>query len=123
LLINSLWFTQVVSLTEALRLGQAGGVDPSTLAALLPDSPAASVLIRDYLPRLLQGDHVADFGLDRVVEELDSFSAFANERAGPFGLSHETRAPAPRSPGPLRPDQRRTARCRSARTPRRTATR
>jgi 3-hydroxyisobutyrate dehydrogenase len=89
LLINSMWFTQVLSLTETLLLAGTSGIDLSRLAAILPTSPAASALIDDYLPRLRNGDYVADFGLDRCVEELDSLVAWAERQSSPYDLSGE----------------------------------
>jgi 3-hydroxyisobutyrate dehydrogenase len=89
LLINSMWFTQVLSLTETLLLAGTSGVDLNRLAAVLPTSPAASALIDDYLQSLRRGDYIADFGLDRCVEELDSLVAWAERQASPYELSGE----------------------------------
>jgi 3-hydroxyisobutyrate dehydrogenase-like beta-hydroxyacid dehydrogenase len=77
LLINQLWFGQAVAVTEALLLGRAGGVSPAFLGQLLSGSPAASAFVDDYLPALLAGDRLPSFGLDRVVEELESLRRLA----------------------------------------------
>lgn len=87
LLANLLWFGQVVAVTEALLLGQSLGVSPATLRRTLATSAGGSVFIDEYLDRLLEGDYLATFGLDRCVEELDSIAALARSAAVPFELS------------------------------------
>ena len=71
LLINLLWFGQVGLVTEALLLAQRLGLAPGRLETLLHGSAADSAFVSRHLPRLLAGDYLADFGLDRCVEELD----------------------------------------------------
>jgi 3-hydroxyisobutyrate dehydrogenase len=88
LLANLLWFGQVVAVTEALLLGQALGVSPATLRRTLASSAGGSVFIDEYLDRLLDGDYLATFGLDRCVEELDSLAALALTEGVPFELSN-----------------------------------
>lgn len=87
LLANLLWFGQVVAVTEALLLGQSLGVSPATLRRTLAAGPAASAFIDEYLDRLLDGDDVQSFGLDRCVEELDALAALARGAGIPFELS------------------------------------
>jgi 3-hydroxyisobutyrate dehydrogenase len=87
LLANLLWFGQVVAVTEALLLGQALGLKPAALRDQLATSAGGSVFIDEYLDRLLDGDYLASFGIDRCVEELETLVSLA-ERAGvPFELS------------------------------------
>lgn len=85
LLVNLLWFTQAVAAEEALTLAQRGGLGAGRFADALAGSAASSAFVTDYLPRLLDGDVVESFGLDRCVEELDSLDRFAGE----LGLPHE----------------------------------
>jgi 3-hydroxyisobutyrate dehydrogenase len=87
LLVNLLWFGQAVATAEVLLLGQAAGLDPDRLAAVLGAGPAASEFIRSYLPAVLEGDYLPSFGLDRCVEELDSLVRFADASGTPFELS------------------------------------
>ncbi|MFG1921997.1 NAD(P)-dependent oxidoreductase [Cryptosporangium sp. NPDC048952] len=77
LLVNVLWFGQAAAVTEALLIGQRAGLAPEALGELLNDGPAASAFLRDYLPALTSGDRLPSFGLDRIVEELESVQALA----------------------------------------------
>ena len=85
LLANGLWFGQALAVTEALLLGRAGGLDPEALRAILARSAGGSVFLDRYADALLAGDPMADFGLDRVVEELDTLEALATDA----GVAHD----------------------------------
>jgi 3-hydroxyisobutyrate dehydrogenase len=87
LLANLLWFGQVVAVTEALLLGQALGLPPRVLRDQLAGSAGGSVFIDEYLDRLLAGDYLETFGIDRCVEELETLVSLANEVGVPFELS------------------------------------
>ncbi len=87
LLINQLWFTQAVVFSEVLALAVRLGLDLPNFTALIEDSPAASAFARDYLPRLIDGDHIPAFGLHRVVEELDSLVRAAEASCTPWLVS------------------------------------
>jgi len=87
LLANLLWFGQVVAVSEVLLLGQSLGVPPARLSASLGASAGRSGFIDDHLPSLLAGDYLEDFGIDRVVEELDILVSLATENRIPFELS------------------------------------
>jgi len=41
LLVNLLWFNQVVAVGEVLLLGQSGGLEPSQLREILLNGPAS----------------------------------------------------------------------------------
>jgi 3-hydroxyisobutyrate dehydrogenase-like beta-hydroxyacid dehydrogenase len=87
LLVNLLWFNQVVAVGEVLMLGRSGGLDPARLRELLLNGPAASAFIEDVVPRLLAGDQLATFGLDRIVEELESLEEFAGQHEVPAAMT------------------------------------
>ena len=87
LLANLLWFGQVVAVTEALLLGQSLGLSPLRLRNTLASSAGGSVFIDEYLDRLLDGDYIETFGLDRCVEELDILASLAQDADVPFELS------------------------------------
>ena len=87
LLANLLWFGQVVAVSEALLLGQALGVPPARLSSSLATSAGASAFIDKHLPALLAGDYLEDFGIDRVVEELEILVSLAADNRIPFELS------------------------------------
>lgn len=71
LLINLLWFGQAGLVTEALLLAQRLNLAPERLQTMLHRSAADSSFIARDLPRLLAGDYLTDFGIDRCVEELE----------------------------------------------------
>lgn len=87
LLANLLWFGQVVAVTEALLLGQSLGLDLRALRTTLAAGAGGSVFIDEYLDSLLDGDYLESFGLDRVVEELDTLASLARQEGVPFELS------------------------------------
>jgi len=64
LMINQLWFVQLVAIAEALTVGVKAGVDLSILHRSLVASPANSVLLeRDFLPLLTAGDYDEGFAI------------------------------------------------------------
>jgi 3-hydroxyisobutyrate dehydrogenase len=87
LLANTLWFGQVIAVTEALLLGQALGLDLATLRAALADGPGGSVFIDAHLDALLAGDYLESFGIDRVVEELETVRDLAKAARTPSELT------------------------------------
>jgi len=87
LLANLLWFGQVVAVTEALLLGQSLGLSPAFLRDQLASSAGGSVFIDEYLDRLLEGDYLESFGIDRCVEELETLVSLAEGADVPFELS------------------------------------
>ena len=87
LLINLLWFGAASLTTEALLLGQRHGVAPDRLREVLLGSAGDSAFVRHHLPALLAGDYLADFGLDRCVEELESVEHSAAEAGTPHPVT------------------------------------
>jgi 3-hydroxyisobutyrate dehydrogenase len=87
LLANLLWFGQAVAVTEALLLGQALGLSPALLRDQLATSAGGSVFVDEYLDRLLDGDYLESFGIDRCVEELETLVSLARGAGVPFELS------------------------------------
>lgn len=89
LLVNLLWFGQAIAVGEALLLAGRAGLDPAALAQVLPHSAAASEFAVSALPRLLAGDYLASFELDRCVEQLDTLARLAARTRTPFELSEQ----------------------------------
>ncbi|MFD1714144.1 NAD(P)-dependent oxidoreductase [Amnibacterium flavum] len=87
LLANLLWFGQVVAVSEALMLGERLGMAPDALGDALVGSAGGSRFLDLHLAPLLAGDYSADFGFDRVVEELQTVSRIADSTSTPFELS------------------------------------
>lgn len=77
LLANGLWFAHSVAAAEALLIGQGLGISTTHLHHLLRDSAGGSRFLDDHAGRLLQGDYLTTFGIDRVVEELDTITTMA----------------------------------------------
>lgn len=71
LLVNGLWFAQAVAVAEAVRTGEQAGLPAAVFREVLRGSAADSAFVDRYLDRLLAGDEMVEFGLDRVMEELD----------------------------------------------------
>jgi 3-hydroxyisobutyrate dehydrogenase len=87
LLVNLLWFGQAVAAGEALLLARRCGIDLDSLGRAVNASAAANEFIAGNLGRLVEGDYLQSFGLDRCCEELDAVAALATELAVPFELS------------------------------------
>ena len=79
LLANGLWFANAVAASEAMLIGQELGLATGNLHDLLRTSAGGSRFIDEHLGMLLDGDYLETFGIDRVVEELDTVSAMARD--------------------------------------------
>jgi 3-hydroxyisobutyrate dehydrogenase-like beta-hydroxyacid dehydrogenase len=79
LLANALWFVNATAGAEALLIGAGLGVEPERLRALLDGSAGGSAALTNHVPRLLDGDYLETFGLDRVVEELRTVRALGTD--------------------------------------------
>ncbi len=86
LLANLLWFGQVIAATEALLLGARLGLDVSVLRDALASSAGGSAFLDRHVDRLLAGDYLDDFPLDRCVDELHTITDLAREAGTPFEL-------------------------------------
>jgi 3-hydroxyisobutyrate dehydrogenase len=87
LLVNLLWFEHAVATAEALLLARRAGLNIPSVRDALTDSAADSRFIRHDLGRLLEGDYLTSFGLDRCCEELDAVTELADDLEVPFELS------------------------------------
>lgn len=87
LLVNTLWFGQVIAVTEVLLLAQSLGLDVAQLSGTLAASAGGSSFITDHLDALLSGDYLTTFALPRVVEELDTVRDLAEEAGTPHDLT------------------------------------
>jgi 3-hydroxyisobutyrate dehydrogenase len=77
LLANALWFANAMAATEALLVGDGLGIEPERLRSLLQDGAGDSAALTNHLGRLLDGDYLETFGIDRVVEELRTVNELA----------------------------------------------
>ena len=64
LLANALWFANAVAAGEALLIGQAHGLAPRHLQALLARSAGSSTALTEHLPHVFEGDYLQTFGID-----------------------------------------------------------
>jgi 3-hydroxyisobutyrate dehydrogenase len=87
LLINLLWFGQVVAHTEALLVGRGAGIEPSAFYAALRTSAVAGAFVDHGLGALLAGDYLPTFGLEGCYGELVAVSELAAQTGAPFALS------------------------------------
>lgn len=86
LLVNALWFGQAALTGEVLLAAQRSGLSPGVMRPLLATSAAGGAFVDDYVPRLLQGDYVDAFGIDGVLEQLDTVVTTARMRGAPAEL-------------------------------------
>jgi 3-hydroxyisobutyrate dehydrogenase len=86
LLANLLWFGQVIAATKALLLGVRLGLDVAVLREALAGSAGGSAFLDRHVDRLLAGDYLEDFPLDRCVDELRTLTELASEARTPFDL-------------------------------------
>ena len=87
LLSNLLWFGQAVAAAEALALGRRLGVPPEVLGPVLAAGAGGGRFLDDTVDALLADDDILDFGIDRVVEQLEILSDLARETGAPFEVS------------------------------------
>ena len=87
LLINFIWFSEVGLVTEALLLAQRHGLGAHQMAGVIRGSAADSAFATRHLPALLAGDYLAEFGLDRCVEELAAVEDAAEAAGTPHPLT------------------------------------
>lgn len=77
LLANALWFANAVLASEAMLVGQGLGIAVDDLHGLLRESAGGSRFLDEHLHALLGGDYLESFGIDRVVEELDTVGSMS----------------------------------------------
>ena len=87
LLSNLLWFGQAVAAAEALALGRRLGLRDETLGPALAAGAGGSRFLDETLDALLADDDILDFGIDRVVEQLEILEQLAAETGAPFEVS------------------------------------
>jgi 3-hydroxyisobutyrate dehydrogenase len=87
LMINLLWFGQVIASTEALLVAKGFGVQPTALHAALTTSAVAGAFVDNALTALLSGDYLTTFGLRGCVDELVAACEMARTTETPFALS------------------------------------
>jgi 3-hydroxyisobutyrate dehydrogenase len=71
LMLNLLWFDQLVAIAEVLTIGARAGVDLGVLHRALVEGPASSLLLaRDLLPLLRDGEYEEGFTMALATKDL-----------------------------------------------------
>jgi 3-hydroxyisobutyrate dehydrogenase len=90
LIVNMLWFTHVVALSDAMALGVKAGLSPDTLGRLLPISAAGSWVTSHDLPTILDGDRGqgdVKFTIRLCNKDLDLIARFGSDYSVQIPLS------------------------------------
>ena len=88
LMLNLLWFDELVAIAEVLTIGARAGVDLAVLHRALAEGPASSTLLtRDLLPLLARGDYEEGFALELAVKDLRLAVDLARSTGVPAELS------------------------------------
>lgn len=88
LMINMLWFVQLVGIAEALSVGTGAGVDLAVLHRSLVASSANSLLLeRDLLPLLTDGDYEEGFAIALACKDAGLAVDLARDVRVPVELS------------------------------------
>jgi len=88
LMLNLLWFDQLVAIAEVLTIGTRAGVDLTVLHRALVEGPASSTLLaRDLLPLLTRGDYEEGFTMALAVKDLRLAVDLARAAGVPAELS------------------------------------
>jgi 3-hydroxyisobutyrate dehydrogenase len=71
LMLNLLWFDQLVAIAEVLTIGARAGVDLGVLHTALAEGPASShLLAHDLLPLLQRGEYEEGFTMALAAKDL-----------------------------------------------------
>jgi 3-hydroxyisobutyrate dehydrogenase len=88
LMLNLLWFDQLVAIAEVLTIGTRAGVDLGVLHTALVEGPTQSrLLARDLLPLLTRGDYEENFSLALATKDLRLAVDLARSGGVPAELS------------------------------------
>lgn len=88
LMLNLLWFDQLVAIAEVLTIGTSSGVDLRVLHTALVEGPTASrLLARDLLPLLVEGDYEEGFSMALATKDLRLAVDLARSAGVPAELS------------------------------------
>jgi 3-hydroxyisobutyrate dehydrogenase len=88
LMLNLLWFDQLVAIAEVLTIGARAGVDLGVLHKALVEGPTSSRLLgRDLLPLLTRGDYEEGFSMALATKDLRLAVDLARAAGVPAELS------------------------------------
>ena len=88
LMLNLLWFDQLVAIAEVLAIGTRAGVDLEVLHRSLVEGPTSSrLLARDLLPLLRDGEYEEGFSMALATKDLRLAVDLARSAGVPAELS------------------------------------
>jgi 2-hydroxy-3-oxopropionate reductase len=75
------------AVAEAVKLAEAGGVDPAKIPAALAGGRADSRIMQEFMPKFAARDFTPSGRLDNMLKDLDSVQAFALKTRTPLPLT------------------------------------
>jgi 2-hydroxy-3-oxopropionate reductase len=87
-LINQLFCAvQFQAIAEAVKLAEAGGVDPSAIPAALRGGRADSNILQEFMGKFARRDYSPTGRIDNMLKDLDSLQAFALKTKTPLPMT------------------------------------
>jgi 2-hydroxy-3-oxopropionate reductase len=87
-LINQLFCAvQFQAVAEAVKLAEAGGVDPSAIPAALKGGRADSAIMQEFMAKFARRDYSPTGRIDNMLKDLDSLQAFALKTKTPLPMT------------------------------------
>ena len=87
-LINQLFCAVAFqAVAEAVKLAEAGGVDPSLIPAALAGGRADSRIMQEFMAKFARRDFTPTGRIDNMLKDLDSLQAFALKTRTPLPMT------------------------------------
>ncbi|MBZ5761267.1 NAD(P)-dependent oxidoreductase [Rhizobium sp. VS19-DR104.2] len=87
-LINQLFCAVLFqAVAEAVKLAEAGGVDPAAIPAALAGGRADSRILQEFMGKFAQRDFSPTGRIDNMLKDLDSLQAFALKTKTPLPMT------------------------------------
>jgi 2-hydroxy-3-oxopropionate reductase len=87
-LINQLFCAvQFQAVAEAVKLAEAGGVDPAAIPAALKGGRADSAILQEFMTKFARRDYTPTGRIDNMMKDLDSLQAFALATRTPLPMT------------------------------------
>ena len=87
-LINQLFCAvQFQAVAEAVKLAEAGGVDPGRIPAALRGGRADSAIMQEFMAKFAARDYAPTGRIDNMLKDLDSLQAFALATRTPLPMT------------------------------------
>jgi 2-hydroxy-3-oxopropionate reductase len=87
-LINQLFCAaQFQAVAEAVKLAEAGGVDPAIIPAALKGGRADSAIIQEFMAKFARRDFTPTGRIDNMMKDLNSVQAFAMATGTPLPMT------------------------------------